>query len=428
MSMIGMVKSLLAWTAVAAVVLASAGTAGAQDLTCNSGDIAWVSSNVDANVGLAAGSGRCATSTVAGAAYNDISTPWGIQAVFDCACSGLIIRVLGNTGDYGAATNSWNNRFDATKAVRPQSISVAVPPKVIGYADASTSCENSNAPTGCPVMLDFAGGSSNGFTVAGQYGFWGVGVENANNDCFNSTSDNVTVAGGTFTGCGDDGVEMGGTTVTWLVRSWVHNNGNSAGDAGVRLTGSRGKYVEFNTIENNADIGIAMAGQQQFALHNIIYSNSGDGVQFTNRANTVGFNTIRDNGGDGIDSTTTTNSYAQTVWFNLITGSGGWGINQLSGTNTSNRFLAYNVLGGNTSGDINTASLRPVGVTYGNVTGATVVYASTSDHTPESGAELTLFYPRGTTEVTINAGAVSEGGGATAGGGGGGVFLPGGFR
>lgn len=415
-----------------AAILLGAGTAAAQDTTCNDGDIAWVSSAVNADVGLASGAGRCATNTVAGAEYNNISAPWGIQAAFDCLCQGLTIRILGDTGNYGSATNSWNNRFDATKEVVPGVLAPQV--EVIGYADSSTSCEVDNTSAGCPVEINFTGGTDDGFEFTQQeYSVFGLRLTGAADDCLVDSAGDNMFAGMELDNCDGDGLHVQTFNSHTFVRGYIHAIGDSSTvDAAIRdassINSAHHDYA-YNYIRDITGFGIQFTTSGMMVMHNIFYDTANDCVSVNGLGSFFGFNTMRECGGDGVDLQTGASGNAEVnyYYFNLITGAGGWAFNDGGRTTQNGGAIVYNVMGGNVSGDINPANNWMF--IQDNVTGATVVYASTSDHTPTSGAELTVTFPRGLTTVTINAGAVSEGGGAaTAGGGGGGVFVPGGPR
>lgn len=141
---------------------------------CSAGDILWTSDAVNANVGTAAGGGttdaRCATSTVAGAAYNDPTMPFGIQGAMDCACQGATVRILHGANSYDSSSASWNNRFNAAKEVVYNftpggSSNYNAIFRIEGWADTSTRCEDFGT-TNCPVEMDFSGGSGEGVRPA----------------------------------------------------------------------------------------------------------------------------------------------------------------------------------------------------------------------------------------------------------------------
>lgn len=396
------------------IVLFSVGLALGQDVTCNSGDIAWVSAAVNANVGLGSGAGRCLSNTVAGANYNDPSVPFGIQAALDCACSGSQIRVLGNTGDYGSSTASWNNRFDATKEIRSvNTVSNAV--SFAGWADDTTSCEVNNDAVGCPVLLDFAGGTGIGLSIRNQP-YFVVGLEIANattTGLLLQTS--VIGAGLVVRDSGGWGVSMGigtSTASVVLVRSLVINNGAITANTGGITTVGTNANILYSSILENTGTGVGFNSSRSGLARSIVQGNSGDGIQMNHNAGKLMGNTIRGNGGNGIgvSSTVTNASYSSSLLWNLIADNVGWGINSARHSSRSAGLFAYNVLGGNGSGDINLA-LMPNdswATQFGNVLGAAVVFASATDSRVVSGAEIVLTYPRGLTTVDINAGVAPD--------------------
>ena len=77
---------------IAASILLALGCVDVVEAQCAPGDIIWISSAVNANVGTGVGGGgtgsQCALRTVGGAVYNSTISPFGLQAGFDCACPG----------------------------------------------------------------------------------------------------------------------------------------------------------------------------------------------------------------------------------------------------------------------------------------------------------------------------------------------------
>jgi hypothetical protein len=429
-------------SAVVACLMAAVGAYG-QDVTCNSGDIAWVSSAVNADVGLASGAGRCLSNTVAGAAYNDPTMPWGVQAAFDCSCAGLEIAILGNTGDYGSATASWNNRFDTNKDVRITINTGSPVPIVYGAPTVATSCRHDNSAAGCPVLMDFTGGLTDGFTISQSVSMSGLRVTGAPDDCIQVAGTAVGFAGMELDNCLNQALESSQNSgYISFVRNYVHDIGDNAADVAITKTGSGGSFtIAFNYFAGGTGVFVRTGGTNSSMnlYHNIMVNSSGDCVQVQSDGAIIVGNTLVNCGEDGIDWSGSGNARGTTAMFNLITGASGWGINRLGGGATTNpirsvaKIAAYNVMGGNGLGDLNPSNAPQTNIMMGNVVGASVVYAGGADYTPMQGAELTLTYPRGGTTITINAGAVSEGGGALLFalpglGSGSGVFIPGGPR
>lgn len=413
-----------------ALLLALGATAWGQDLTCNRGDVAWVTSAKNANVGLAAGAGRCLANTVAGAAYNDPAMAWGIQGALDCACDGLEIRVLGDTGNYGSATNSWNNRFDANKTVVTSVSGSSGRIAVVGYADQSTPCLNSNTGAGCPVEMNFTGGVTDGWVVGNSaYFIAGIRSTGAPSDCFFISNSRNQLSGVEADNCGDSGVRSTTTGEISIVRSYIHDTGDAATDGGVIFTaaGDDTPMLMFNYIRNITGYGV-IANQNHLRMaFNIVQDTTNHCVAVGGQASHFYFNTLRDCGDDGFGLYTAGTRESSALLFNLVTGASGYGIGAIAAGAGWSILFAYNVLGSNGLGDIEAQTVLEE---FENVTGATVVFAGPSDSTPLSGAAMTLLYPRGATQITINAGAVTEGGGALLGlgAGAGGVYIPGGPR
>ena len=414
------------------LVSASCGFLYAQDTTCNSGDIAWVSSAVNANVGLASGGGRCSSNTVAGANYNDPLVPFGIQAALDCVCNGSLIHILGD-GNYGSATASWNNRFDASKKLRTVNNSTNPGTPLIGYVDSSTGCRDSNTPAGCPITLDFAGGTGLGIESANTgYAFFGLRIQNSATTGLTMVAGNI--AGGLeITGNGGWGVDMNstlGASTIFLGRSLISENGTVVANTGGVRARTRAK-VGYNSVVDNTGSGVQIEGELVSVYFNLIQNTVGQGVALNNSATVIYGNTIRGSSSNGIGqqvSGSSTNSFGASLFFNLIAENGGWGINEASHSTRSAGVLYYNVLGDNSSGDINTTNI-PAGTfvfEHGNITGATIVFVSATDSNVVSGAELELTYPSGNTPLIINAGAIPDGG--SGGGSGGGLYVPVGSR
>ncbi|MCI0559883.1 MAG: hypothetical protein MN733_15440, partial [Nitrososphaera sp.] len=192
-----------------------------QDTTCNAGDIMWVVETVNANIGTANAGAAC-LATVAGAEYNNIATPFGIQGAADCACAGAIIRVITGVGNYGATTASWNNRDAADKQINFDAIAgtTEFPINVEGWI---------NGTTRGLATLQFERA-----TIAGALGFniqqpryvlrdiritqtdtSGIDLGNGTEQTFFSVEVDNNGSGALVTG-------GGGTNLT-IIDSWIHN-------------------------------------------------------------------------------------------------------------------------------------------------------------------------------------------------------------
>ena len=130
----------------------------AQDTTCDAGDIAWVKDTENADEGHTLGG--------ASAEYNNFAAPFGIQAVYDEGCNGLLIRIVDGSNDYGSSSTSWTNR-DADKAIVVDNVGFGAGQSdasvdTSGWLDETTPCLLFSQ-TNCPIIIDFATGTSHGF-------------------------------------------------------------------------------------------------------------------------------------------------------------------------------------------------------------------------------------------------------------------------
>lgn len=394
----------------------------AQDTTCDANDIAWVSATVNADVGLAAGSGRCATNTVVGANYNDPLVPFGVQAALDCACNDSIIAILGDTGDYGSGTASWNNRFDATKSINQTTINPYI--RIYGYATSADPCIDDNNAAGCPVTMNFSGNTDRGWELTGNNGYMaGILVENAATTGVYAVGSTHVLAGMVIRNNGGWGVELqtGINFYSSIVRSEISGNGGSvANTGGVHLLFRSGAL--YNYIHDNTGAGIQKGNAETRALYNIIQDTVGDGIRLNHRQGFWYGNTVRgstDAGVDVLPSGVSSATYNNFFVLNIFADNGGYGINSARHSSKAAGGLMYNIFSGNASGAINPTNMPAFSwpVKYGNDEAATVVFTSATDSNVVSGAEIVLTYPGGNTPLTINAGAIPDGGSGSGGGG-----------
>jgi hypothetical protein len=280
------------------IVLVMAAGAWAQ---CAEGDVLWVSEAVNANVGTAAGGGRtfarCATSTVAGAGYNNPAMPFGAQAALDCGCPGATIRYLAGAGNYGSSTASWNDRIDATKVliIQGSGVSDAGMLRIEGWVNTTTQC-TSFQQAGCPIDLDFAGGSSHGFSATGSIQLYtsmmGIHVQNAAQNCINTGSANpAALAVVEMSGCGAFGVTQG-TNDSANLYLYAHNNLNGANIRGVSM---------MMETHDNAQGGVQAGSADGLWLERALaYDNGTSGYSPASQADTGLFVTMTRNGGAGL--------------------------------------------------------------------------------------------------------------------------------
>lgn len=169
----------------------------AQDTTCDSGDIIWVKETVNADEGVVGGGTT--------AEYNNFATPFGIQAAFDEACAGAIIRIVTGVNHYGPSSTSWNNRDATDKQINVDIVdadtSASTHIFIQGWVDETTQCGTSGNrwTASCPVMLNFdrdnitgADGFNHGALGDGYHYHW-IGVEEVDADGFDASSgENIT--------------------------------------------------------------------------------------------------------------------------------------------------------------------------------------------------------------------------------------------
>jgi len=399
-------------------------TLSAQDVTCNAGDVAWVSSAVNADVGLASGAGRCLANTVAGGNYNDPLVPFGIQAAQDCACTNSIIHILGNTGNYGSATASWNNRFNATKSIN---LTTNIVVYTHGYATSALadSCKDDNLAVGCPVTTNFAGGTGEGWSNInfGKH-LSGVLVEGATTTGISWIGGSSSLGGIVSQNNGGWGVDLRATSGkgTTMVRSTIAGNGSTvANTGGVRLR--QQGAVMYSTINNNTGAGVQTDEKVTRTVYNIISNTVGDGIRINERDSYVFGNTIRRSTDSGVDILTagsSSNAWGASFVLNIFADNGNYGINFARHSTRAAGVLMYNVFSGNATGTVNLTNMPVTSwvLVHGNDEATAVVFVSVADSNVVSGAELVLAYPSGNTPLVINAGVAPD----AAGSGGGGAY------
>lgn len=272
-------NEVIMFIAIVVITLLFAISGNAQ--TCTGGStVLWVSETVNADVGLnatpAGVDGRCTTNTVAGAAYDDPTQPFGIQAAMDCACAGSQIRILAGVNEYGSSSASWTSRRNASKTIyyaRRGGDSLNQTTIIQGYADQSTPCW-SHAQTGCPVWLDFAGGTEDGMRSEGGFNLFeqivaGLGFKNAAVDGGEFATGNFTYRIGLAAeGNGNIGLSVlsGDNQSMDLL---AHDNGDIGINGGVSMV--------LLEAYNNGDHGIVATASRSDIIRAISYSNTGSG-------------------------------------------------------------------------------------------------------------------------------------------------------
>ena len=388
------------------LVLATSCSLWPQDTTCNSGDIMWVSSAVNGDVGTANAAGRCLANTVAGAEYNNSAAPFGVQGAMDCLCAGVEIRVLGDTGNYGSATNSWNNRFDASKEI-VHTINTGSPyPIVVGYADTSTSCADIATP-GCPVNMDFTGGTDDGWLLQQRMELTGIHVEDTTGDCFAVTGAEVILANNEADSCGQHGIHWeGGLGDGAAVRNYIHD----VTSVGIR-TNSSETTLMWNEIVDSGTMGFEAVQTNSIFSHNIINgTTTGDCIQMNGRGVYIVWSTLRNCAGNGINVGASGNRDRGSVAFNIIADNGGWGINAVNQSARHANVVISNRCDGNSSGCVNTTNVNEtvVGVIEDNIQ-QTITFVSSTNSALTAGGNKSFTWPRGLTSQTLDLGAVPSG-------------------
>ena len=248
------------------------------DAQCAAGDIMWVSETVNADVGLGAGAGRCGTNTVAGAACNSSGSPFGIQAAIDCYVNGVTIRILAGSDNYDSNSNSWNNRFDATKTIICNNCNSGglIPTRIEGWVDTGTPC-TSLQQADCPVTLDFDTGTGDGFACVGGGGpcarwHWeGLRITNAAGDGLDVGSGGgpFSVTHMQFDNNGVKGLEGNAKTYGFSYDVLAFDNGDSGWED------SAVSYGAFIETYDNTNEGLEMAGFMTQVERAISYNDDG---------------------------------------------------------------------------------------------------------------------------------------------------------
>ncbi len=272
-----------------ALLLLFACVCQAQDLTCNSGDIAYVSATEDANVGL--GAVPCGA-TVAGAEYNNISAPFGIQGVFDCQCPGLDIRILEDaTNEYGSASTSWTSR-DADKGIDiDNSSGTAADPIIVrGFSDATTEAL---------VTLDFNTGTGEGFFINENFFvIKNLRIINANLDGWqNDGLGGIVWVECVSEGNGESGWEKTHSQPVQLIRT--NATGNTS--HGYFFTGPRATFYQTEAT-NNGGSGYRANGDEYYWFQSTAIGNTLNGWFLNAGQYFLGQVSSVDNGADGIEA------------------------------------------------------------------------------------------------------------------------------
>lgn len=386
------------------VLLCCAIIAQAQDVTCNSGDIAWVSSAINADVGLASGAARCLANTVAGGNYNDSGVPFGIQGALDCACAGSEVNILGDTGNYGSLTNSWNNRFNADKRVAWANNTGTKQVVISGFSDTSTECDTLTA-TGCPVLMTFASGTGVGWQVERPATIRGLRVTAANSHGWSFVGPGIqaSLSNSEVDNNGGWGVSVNMQDIA-IILNEIHDNTSG----GINTLNDRAT-VMWNDFYDATGPGAQLEGLGTIFSHNVVLAAGGDCVVIGGTAQLITWNTLRGCTGDGIDVFGAPRDAS--VGYNLITDNGGWGINSVVDAGRVAPAVVYNVFDGNSSGTFNTANVNETNVNIVDFNqSATVTYVSATDSRPTAGAAITFTFPRGLTTVSLNVGAFPNNG------------------
>ncbi len=414
-------KPLLKWWEIGLVLLlltlVFCGNGQAQ---CTAGQVLWVSETVNANVGLGAGAGRCGSATVAGAACNSAGSPFGIQAAMDCACAGCEVRILAGANDYDSTTASWNNRFNASKAVTIEATGGTQTARVgiVGYADTATRCTAlQGIDPDCPVRLNFATNTNDGLVSGFSAGFGnhvyiiGIRISNAQLDGidFRSNPQFPFLAAVEVDGNGGDGIQMGSTQIAHFQDVYSHDNGGDGIDANT----SAAWGLE---IHDNSNTG--WISQNTVLFRALAYSQAGSILLQPTSAPIVGATADSAAQGFDLNGRNTLGGLFGAIASNMTTaGFQDWrspGATQ----NGLQAFSHYLAVGGNTANFANPAQAELAdGVTaYGLDPASTLqeplslTYrdASTGDYAPVGVDNVSFDFPRGTSTTTFCPGASTE--------------------
>lgn len=379
----------------------------AQDTTCNSKDYAVVEATNAADKG-----------TAGGAEYNSTSATWGIQAVFDQACSGLRVRIVcDTTNQYGSGSTSWTNR-DADKAIDIDtgSISTSDPIFVMGYTNTTTPVTLNNY-----CDMNFSGGTAGGFVVAKTVDMSGLNIQNASGSAHTV---NFSIAGSTFHhnkieaggGSGFAAINVGNEDVTVAYNRIERNAGS-----GLRFDGNASGLLIFRNFFYSSSDGMTSviwaAGSNQQHVHligNIIYGGA-DGVLHDSPATTfpnVLENTFYSLTDDALELNSSNNRGL--IGYNVFADNGGYAIED-------DTTACFSALFGN-SYHSNTAGTRSATCSNANdyeagsldTTAITFVDGAGQDMEVTAGAIGTFTFPGGQTASSTRKGAVHAEGAAGA--------------
>lgn len=389
------------------VALALAGCRVQVWAQCASGDILWVSETVNANVGTATGGGgtttQCAARTVAGAAYNNPAQPFGIQGAFDCACPGAEIRIVAGANNYDSTTASWTNRLAGQEVQMPTasgSLSAVNPLRIVGYSGGQPCYTLQDA--GCPVEVDFAGGTGDGFDNAGNnFGMaWiGIHVTNAARVCMNMDGGSQYSA---FMSVEVSNCLLGGFTALGITdQSFMYGYAHGNTVKGYSLpTGAGAVFMEaHDNVGSGLELDSWTSAERFLAYDQTGVAGGGFGYS-TSGSSQILYGTMARNslsgwqGGAGIKD----NSGG---WGLIATGNGDWGMEDFSGSDRSMSLFQCWVAGGNTTGAFTPSSVGGFGI-GGNLDDATVpTFASATDFSVSGVAACGYSYP-GTTTTSVS--------------------------
>ena len=389
---------------------------------CSPGDILWVVETVNANVGTATGGGgtgsQCAGRTVAGAAYNSVVSPFGIQGAMDCACPGAEIRILAGANEYDSTTASWTNRLTGNEiqistAGNTSTANGGV--GIVGYADASTRCESLQT-AGCPVEMDFTGGGGDGIDNAvTSFGTYLIGLHFKNTTAANRLCASMDgIQGLSMLSVEVSGCQSG--LVTSSVANaglfiYAHDNIQTSSGYGMS-TAIGGRYL-FTEAHDNAANGIGGAGglSDNSYERTLSYDNTSNNINSDTNTFQLLYSTMARATGSGASSN---------GWFagaGSAQNNGGWGL--ISTGNYGTGMLSYGdanlmtmwqcfVAGGNTIGSI--TSPNPPGPTITGVrdtadTTTVPTFASADNFSVSGVAACTYTWPGTTTTMLSCPGA-----------------------
>ena len=369
----------------------------AQDVTCNAGDIAWVTEDENADEGIVGGGSS--------AEYGNSAAAWGIQAVYDESCAGLLVHIVVGTNNYNSSSTSWNNRDAADKTINLDVVAGTgdLPIVSIGYS----------ALDGSPALatLDF-----DSALITGAHGFQGTGTADFyvwNLLRFTDTDDDAFETAGTdnhfidceFDNAGSSGLDYNAGNSVVLYSSF-HDN------AGTGISLSNFCLAFGNEFYDNADDGIIFFTRCA-VVSNLVYGNTNDGLEVAGDGNLVALNTVKANGDNGIE--VGGSSEHSSILENVITGQNGAGDIGLASVSGSAIVLVRD----NNYGDNTTAqSFGGAAPSFNDDSSpetTVCTFVSATDLEVTANCTFTKTFPRATTSTTVLKGAVqnSSGGGST---------------